>query len=126
MDKRCITVSGGPPQVGPYSHAVAAGGFIHVSGQIPVNAAGEVCRGSIAEQARLALGNLKKVLEGAGSDLDHVVRVNVYLLNMRDFTAVNEVYAEFFPGNCPARSCIQVAGLPKDVEIEVDALAVPA
>jgi 2-iminobutanoate/2-iminopropanoate deaminase len=124
MDKRCINIPDGPPQAGPYSHAVAAGGFIHVSGQIPINPDGKVIRGPIREQVRLALENLRRVLEGAGSSLEHVVRVNVYLLDMRDFAVFNEVYAEFFPQNCPARSCVQVARLPKDVEIEVDAVAI--
>ena len=124
MDKQCISVPGGPPQAGPYSHAVTAGGFVFVSGQIPIAPDGTVHEGGITEQTRLALSNLKTVLEAAGSRLDLVASVNVYLQSMGDFAAFNKVYEEFFTRDFPARTCVEVSRLPKDVQVEVAATAI--
>jgi len=113
-----------PRAVGPYSQAIAAGGLIWASGQIPlVPATGVMVEGGVGEQARQALCNLRAVLEAAGSGLDRVVKATVYLVDMGDFEEVNGVYAEFFGDAPPARVCVQVSGLPKGARVEVDAVA---
>lgn len=127
MEKRCIVAPNGPLALGPYSHAVAAGGFLFVSGQIPVSPDGSgVRRGTIQEESRLALSNLKTVLEDCGSGLGQVVKVTAYLSSMDDFAAFNEVYKEFFTANFPARTCIQAGRLPADVKVEIEAIALLA
>lgn len=125
MIKKCIFSKNGPPAQGPYSHAVAAGGLLFVSGMGPFAPDGSgVKRGTLQEEARLALQNVKNVLEDAGSGLDLVVKANVYLANMDDFAAFNEVYREFFRADFPARTCIQAGRLPGDIKVEVDVIAV--
>jgi 2-iminobutanoate/2-iminopropanoate deaminase len=106
---------------------VAAGNFLFVSGQCPFapNGSGPV-RGSVEEEARLALSNLRGILENAGSSLDRVVKTTVFLKDMNDFAAFNAVYAEFFPQNPPARTCIQAGALPLGVQVEVEAIALLA
>ena len=124
MDKHCIFAPNGPPAQGPYSHAVAAGDLLFVSGQGPVAPDGSGLRtGTIQEEARLTLSNLKAIIEDAGSDLEHVVKVNVYLADMDHFGAFNEVYKEFFTSNYPARTCIQAGRLPFDIQVEIEAVA---
>ncbi|MFM1920984.1 MAG: hypothetical protein RLZZ303_2618 [Candidatus Hydrogenedentota bacterium] len=127
MQKKCINSPSAPPAVGPYSHSVAAGNFLFVSGQCPFapNGSGPV-RGSVEEEARLALSNLRGILENAGSSLDRVVKTTVFLKDMNDFAAFNAVYAEFFPQNPPARTCIQAGALPLGVQVEVEAIALLA
>ena len=113
-----------PRAVGPYSQAIAAGGLIWASGQIPLlPATGVMVEGGVGEQARQALCNLRAVLEAAGSGLDRVVKATVYLVDMGDFEEVNGVYAEFFGDAPPARVCVEVSGLPKGALVEVDAVA---
>jgi len=113
-----------PKAVGPYSQAIAAGGLIWASGQIPLlPATGVMVEGGVGEQARQALCNLRAVLEAAGSGLDRVVKATVYLVDMGDFEEVNGVYAEFFGEAPPARVCVEVSGLPKGARVEVDAVA---
>ena len=124
MDKRCITAAGAPPAVGPYTHAVEAGGFVFASGQLALAADGSgPIPGTAAEEARLALINLKAVLEAAGSCLENVVKTTVFITDMGEFGAINEAYAEFFKVNPPARSCVQVAALPKGLHVEIEAVA---
>lgn len=124
MQKKCVFAPNGPPAQGPYSHAVAAGGFLFVSGQGPVAPDGSgIRRGTVREEARLVLSNLKAILDDAGSGLAQVVKVNAYLADMDDFAAFNEVYKEFFTESFPARTCIQAGRLPFDIKVEVEAIA---
>ena len=114
-----------PKALGPYSQAIRAGDFIFCSGQIPIDpAAGAVVATTAVDQARQAITNLRHVLEAAGSGLDKVVKTTVFLADMADFAAVNGIYAELFGDTKPARSCVQAARLPKDVKIEIEAIAV--
>lgn len=113
-----------PQAIGPYSQAIAAAGFVFCSGQISlVPETGEILDGGIEDQTRLVLGNLEAVLEAAGTSLDRVVKTTVFLRDMNDFPAMNKVYGEFFKPPCPARSTIQVARLPRDARIEIEAVA---
>ena len=119
-----ISTENAPKALGPYSQAIKAGGFIWCSGQIPIDpAAGAVVETTAEGQARQAITNLRHVLEAAGSGLDKVVKTTVFLADMADFAAVNGVYAELFGDTKPARSCVQAARLPKDVKIEIEAIA---
>ncbi|MGM9615568.1 MAG: RidA family protein [Oscillospiraceae bacterium] len=116
-------LEGATPALGPYSAGVAVGDFVFVSGQIPTDADGNLPEG-IEAQARQSILNLKAVLEAGGSDLQHVVKTTVFLRDMDDFAAVNAVYAEYFNGAVqPARSCVQAAKLPKDMPLEIEAIA---
>ena len=114
-----------PRPIGPYSQGIRAGGLLFLSGQIALSPrTGEIIGVSAAEQARQALGNLQAVLEAGGSSLEDVVKTTVFLVDLSDFAAVNEVYAEFFPGQKPpARSAVQVAALPKGARVEIEAIA---
>jgi 2-iminobutanoate/2-iminopropanoate deaminase len=113
-----------PAAIGPYSQAVSAGGWLYLSGQIPIDpASGDLVTGSVAEQSRRVLDNLKAVVEAAGGGLADVVKVTVYLTDLGTFGEMNEVYAAFFSENPPARACVEVARLPKDVSVEMDAVA---
>ena len=119
-----ISTDRAPQALGPYSQAIRANGFIFCSGQIPIDpAAGAVTATTAADQARQAISNLQNVLEAAGSGLDKVVKTTVFLADMADFAVVNGVYAELFCNTKPARSCVQAARLPKDVKIEIEAIA---
>ncbi|MBI1318202.1 MAG: reactive intermediate/imine deaminase [Candidatus Hydrogenedens sp.] len=124
MSKECINSDKTAPAIGPYSHCVKANGFIFVSGQCPFKADGSgALQGPIEDQARLVLENLKAVLESAGSSLDKVVKTTMFLQDFNDFKTVNGIYAEYFPSNPPARTSIQIARLPLDVLIEIEAIA---
>ncbi|EGD75127.1 endoribonuclease L-PSP [Salpingoeca rosetta] len=114
-----------PAAIGPYSQAVKANGMVYCSGQIPIDAAtGELKLGSIADQTELVLSNLREVLKAAGSDMNQVVKTTVLLKDMNDFQAMNEVYGKAFGDHRPARAAYQVARLPKDVSVEIEAIAV--
>ena len=124
MEKECIFAQTGPPAAGPYSHAVAAGPFVFVSGQGPMRRdGGGVLRGTLEEEARQTLDNLRAVLQDAGSSLDRVVKVNVYLADMEMFSRFNAVYKEYFTADFPARTCIQAGGLPLGIQVEIEAVA---
>lgn len=119
-----ISTDKAPKAIGPYSQAIAANGFVFASGQIPIDpATGQVLEGPIADQTKRVLSNLQAILEQAGSSLDAVVKTTVYLKDMADFEEMNKVYATFFTETKPARVTIAVARLPKDVAIEIDAIA---
>ena len=122
--KKIIHTDHAPKAVGPYSQAIRAGDFIFTSGQIPLDpASGELVQGGIKEQARQVMANLKAVLEAGGSDFSKVVKSTVFLDDLKNFGAFNEVYAEYFPGDRPARSTFQVAGLPLGAKIEIEMIA---
>ena len=112
--------------VGPYSPAVKVGPLLFVSGQIPVDAAGLRIAGGAGKETERCLENLKAVLEAAGASLDHVVKVTVYMTDLADYKFMNMAYEKFFTSNFPARSTVGVAKLPKDVHVEIDAIAVIA
>ena len=118
-----IKTNRAPAAVGPYSQAVISGNTVFTSGQIPINPqTGEIPRG-IEEQARQAFENIKNLLEASGSGIDKVIKTTVFLSDMDDFATVNKIYAEYFCEPYPARSCVEVARLPKDVRLEVEAVA---
>lgn len=120
-----ISTENAPGAIGPYSQAVKAGNMIFCSGQIPIDpATGEFVSSDVAEQTRQVLKNLTAVLEAAGSNLNNVVKTTVFLADMNDFTAMNEIYAEFFSDNKPARATVQAARLPRDARVEIDCIAV--
>ncbi len=112
-----------PAAIGPYSQAVVAGDLLFVSGQIPLDpASGELVGGDIENQTRRVLDNLKAIIQTAGADMDRVVKTTIFLADMNDFAAVNGVYAEYFDATLPARATVQVAGLPKGVPVEIEAV----
>lgn len=122
--KNIISTDKAPAAIGPYSQAIEVAGMIFTSGVIPViPATGEIVEGGIEAQAKQAIGNLANLLEAAGSSTDKVIKTTVFIKDMNDFAKVNEVYADFFTGDFPARSCVEVARLPKDVLIEIEAIA---
>jgi 2-iminobutanoate/2-iminopropanoate deaminase len=126
MPKETIQSPNTAPPVGPYSQAVKVGPLLFVSGQISVDAAGLRDTGGAGKETERCLENLKAVLEAAGASLDHVVKVTVYMTDLADFKFMNLAYEKFFTQNFPARSTVQVSRLPKDVHVEIDAIAVVA
>ena len=119
-----ISTENAPKALGPYSQAIKANGMIYCSGQIPIDpAVNAVTAETIEDQTRQAITNLKNVLEKAGSSLSKVVKTTVFISDMNEFARLNAVYAEMFGDTKPARSCVQVARLPKDVKIEIEATA---
>ncbi|MEA4854495.1 MAG: RidA family protein [Christensenella sp.] len=124
MQKKVIRTDGAPAAIGPYSQAIAINGMVYTSGQISLDpATGVVSGGTIREQAHRVFTNLEAVLREAGTDFNHVLKTTVFLKNMDDFGAMNEVYSLYFTGNYPARSAVQVARLPKDVLVEIEVIA---
>lgn len=122
--KTVISTDKAPAAIGPYSQAVEVNGMIYTSGILPVvPETGDIPEGSAA-QARQALTNLSRLLRAAGTSMDSVVKTTVFIKEMEDFAAINEVYETFFTGAFPARSCVEVARLPKDVMLEIEAVAV--
>lgn len=122
--RKAVITDGAPAAIGPYSQAITAGEFIFTSGQIPLDpATGQVVPGGIAAQAVCVMENLEAVLEAAGSDLSRVCKTTIFLKDLGEFGTVNEIYAGYFGAEPPARACVQVARLPKDVLIEVEAIA---
>lgn len=121
---RAVQTDRAPEAIGPYSQAVVSDGWIYVSGQIALDpATGELVEGDVAIQTRRVLENLSAILEAAGGSLDTVVKTTVFLSDMGDFGAMNEVYAEYFGSRKPARATVQAAGLPKAVDVEIETVA---
>ena len=122
--KKVISTTNAPAAIGPYSQAIEVNGMVFASGQIPVNPAnGEIPEG-IEAQAEQVMKNVKNLLEAAGTSVDQVVKTGVFIKNMDDFATINGIYAKYFAKDCPARSCVEVARLPKDVLLEMEAIAV--
>ncbi len=122
---KAINTEKAPKAIGPYSQAIEAGGMVFVSGQLPIDpATGVFAEGDVKEQTRQSLTNAKHILEEAGTDLAHVVKTTVFLSDMDNFAAMNEVYAEFFNTPFPARSAVAVKTLPKNALVEVECIAV--
>lgn len=122
--KQVISTEKAPAAIGPYSQAIEVNGMVYTSGMIPVNpATGEIPEG-VQAQATQALSNLSALLQAAGTSMNNVVKTTVFIKDMNDFAAINEIYATFFDGAFPSRSCVEVARLPKDVLLEVEAVAV--
>lgn len=122
--KKIINTDKAPSALGPYSQAVKAGDFIYVSGQIPIDpSTGEFAGNDIKTQTKQSLENIKAILESAGATLESVVKTNVFLSDMNNFTPMNEVYGTYFKTECPARAAVEVARLPKDAMVEIEAIA---
>lgn len=124
MIMKYVATERAPKAIGPYAQAVAVNGFIYTSGQIPLQPNGELVEGTIVEQTDQVFANLKAVLEEAGSSLEKVVKATVFIKDMDEFAALNEVYAKHFGSHTPARSTVEVARLPKDVKVEIEVIAV--
>jgi 2-iminobutanoate/2-iminopropanoate deaminase len=123
--RQAVSTVSAPKAIGPYSQAVKAGSMLFVSGQIPLDpATGALIEGSIADQTHRVFRNLGEILKAAGASFDHVVRTTVYLADMGDFAAMNEVYGTYFSSPAPARSTVQAAALPKNARVEIDVIAV--
>jgi 2-iminobutanoate/2-iminopropanoate deaminase len=122
--KQIVATSQAPQAIGPYSQAVTGNNLAFLSGQIPLDpATGQIVEGGIAVQTERVLENLKAVLEACGSSLARVLKTTVYLKDMAEFPAMNEVYARYFPENPPARATVEISRLPRDVRVEIDAIA---
>jgi 2-iminobutanoate/2-iminopropanoate deaminase len=123
--KEIISTENAPGAIGPYSQAVKTGNMVFLSGQIPIDPqTGEFVSGGVTEQTEQVLKNLSAVLEAAGTSLNNVVKTTVFLADMNDFTAMNEVYARYFNENKPARATVQAARLPRDARVEIECIAV--
>ena len=123
--RQAVSTSAAPQAIGPYSQAVRAGSMLFVSGQIPLDPeTGQIVGGDLAAQTHRVFRNLGAILHAAGASFDHVVRTTVYLADMNDFPAMNEIYATYFSSPAPARATVQAARLPKDARLEIDLIAV--
>lgn len=123
MSLKIVATSNAPAAIGPYSQAVRCGSLLFTSGQIPLNPQGELVPGGIAEQTHQVIKNLEAVLAAEGASLGDVIKTTVFLKDMNDFAAFNEVYGSYFSSHKPARSTVEVARLPKDVLVEIEAVA---
>ena len=122
--KERVQTDGAPKAIGPYSQAIKANGMVFTSGQIALDPeSGQTVEGGVMEQTERVLNNLRAVLEAAGSSLDQVVKTTVFLADLNDFTSMNEAYGRFFGESPPARSTVEVSRLPRDVRVEIDAIA---
>ena len=122
--KQSINVPGAPAAVGPYVHAVKTDNFIFISGELGLHPSDGTLPKGIKDQTVQSLENLKTILEGCGSDLDHVIKTSIFLADIADFAQVNEIYAKYFCHEVPARSCVEVANLPKGGLVEIEAIAI--
>lgn len=124
MPRTVVATANAPQAIGPYSQAITLDNLVFCSGQIPLTPAGTLAEGDITAQTRQVFTNLQAVLQAAGSSLGNVLKTTVFLADMNEFAAMNAVYAEFFAGEPPARSTVQVSRLPRDVRVEIEAIAV--
>jgi 2-iminobutanoate/2-iminopropanoate deaminase len=123
--KETVKTDNAPGAIGPYSQAIKAGGMVFCSGQIPIDpATGEFVSENIGEQTEQVLRNLSEVLKAAGTSLDNVVKTTVFLADMNDFVAMNEIYGQYFSDNKPARATVQAARLPRDAKVEIECIAI--
>ena len=123
--RQAVSTPSAPAAIGPYSQAIKAGHLLFVSGQVPIDpASGQIVAGDIAQQTRRVFENIGAILHAAGLSFDAVVRTTVYLADMNEFAAMNEVYATYFSAPAPARATVQVSRLPRDARVEIDAIAV--
>ena len=123
--RQAVATPSAPAAIGPYSQAIRAGSLLFVSGQVPIDpATGQIVDGDIAAQTHRVFRNISEILKAGGASFDHVVRTTVFLADMNDFGAMNEVYAGYFTSPAPARATVQVSRLPKDARIEIDVIAV--
>jgi 2-iminobutanoate/2-iminopropanoate deaminase len=119
-----VSSRGAPAAIGPYSQAIRAGGFLFISGQIPLDPeSGQVVDGDVAAQTHRVMQSLGAILKAAGASYDHVVRTTIFLTDLEDFALVNDVYGSYFAAPAPTRATVQVAALPKGVSVEIDAIA---
>lgn len=125
MDKVIISTDKAPAAIGPYSQAVKVGNLLFISGQIPIDpATGNIVEGDVQAQTRQSIKNIQAICEAAGASLKDVVKTSVFVKDMNQFAKVNETYGEFFKEEAPARACVEVARLPKDVQVEIEAIVV--
>ncbi len=122
-ERKVISTDNAPAAIGPYSQAVRFGPMVYVSGQIPVDPATGAIPTDVQEQTHQSLKNVQAILKAAGGDLKHVLKTTVFIKDMNDFGKINEVYGQYFPENPPARACVEAARLPKDVLVEIEAVA---
>ncbi|WP_210143300.1 RidA family protein [Staphylococcus sp. GDX8P65P] len=120
---KVVNTSKAPEVLGPYSHATVINGLVFTSGQIPLNLDGEIVSDDVKAQTKQVLENVKVVLDEAGSDIDSVIKATIFIADMNEFQNINEVYGEYFAKHQPARSCVEVARLPKDVKVEIEVIA---
>ncbi len=121
--KKIISTDKAPAAIGPYSQAVEVNGLVFTSGVIPIiPSTGELAQGGIEKQAEQAISNLAALIEASGAKIENTIKTMVFIKNMEDFATVNEIYSRYFKSDCPARSCVEVARLPKDVLIEIEAI----
>jgi 2-iminobutanoate/2-iminopropanoate deaminase len=120
---KVINTNNAPEALGPYSHATEINGLLFTSGQIPLKTDGQIVSDDVQEQTRQVLENLKVVLDAAGSDIESVVKATIFIKDMNEFQKINEIYGEYFDAHQPARSCVEVARLPKDVKVEIELIA---
>ena len=123
MEKEVINTKNAPGAIGPYSQGIIVGDFVYTSGQIPINPATGVMETDIKNATKQSMENVKAILEAAGTSLEKVIKTSIFLKDLNDFAVVNEIYGTYFSENPPARSCVQVAKLPKDAVIEIEAIA---
>lgn len=124
MKKEIVITNEAPTAIGPYSQAVKINGYLYVSGQIAINPTnGEIVKGEVKNQTVQVLENIKAILDAVGASFENVIKTTVYLTDMGDFTSMNEIYGEYFPNAQPARACVEVSRLPKDVSVEIEAIA---
>lgn len=121
--KKIISTQNAPAAIGPYSQAIEWGGMIFTSGMLPADPKTGLIPDAVTDQARQVFVNLKNLLEAAGTTMEKVIKTTMFIKDMNDFSAINEIYKEYFTDNFPARSCVEVARLPKDIKIEVELIA---